>query len=120
MTTETKKYLVKRANKQEYHMEIPAAWKVTFGAMMPGAKGGWQNPGQGWTLRVYEAKEKQRVVLTDVIEFRDLSVPFELAEIAVGAAPEGLVGQLKQISQLYHPPKKNEFEEMFEAKAADI
>lgn len=57
-------------------MTIPEAWKVTYSAVNPG-KGGYA-AGEN-ALRVYEdaGKEKQRAIFTNVISFRDLSIPVQ-------------------------------------------
>ena len=55
---------------------------MTFGPWSPRAAGGprafteaeIQNR-PGWILRVYEAKESQRAVFTNVARFRDLGIP---------------------------------------------
>jgi hypothetical protein len=55
---------------------IPASYRITFGPLAIASKGGGPY-NQQLVLRVYEdaAKEKQRMLLTDVAEFRDLSIP---------------------------------------------
>jgi hypothetical protein len=68
-----KEYLVERKS-GKFIVEVPDDWKVTFGAMAPGGKNPYSGHG-GWTLRFYETKEKQRAVFTDVVSFRDLSLP---------------------------------------------
>lgn len=55
---------------------IPENWKVTFGPLVPGSKGGY-NGHSGLALRIYESPTKQRAVFTDVVSFRDLSIPVE-------------------------------------------
>jgi hypothetical protein len=70
---EKKEYLVERKS-GKFTVEVPGDWKVTFGAMAPGGKNPYSGHG-GWTLRFYETKEKQRAVFTDVVSFRDLSIP---------------------------------------------
>jgi hypothetical protein len=66
--------LVKRDRDQDFIVEIPAAWKVTFGAVNPGA------PPHGrdlHCLRIWEG-EKLRCVFCDVRGFRDLSIPLAI------------------------------------------
>lgn len=63
--------LVQRDRNGDFTIQIPASWKVTFGAV---------NPGSGHSgrdlhcLRIYEG-EKLRAVYCDVRGFRDLSIP---------------------------------------------
>ncbi len=59
---------------------VPAAYKVTFGAVVPGAKASGYSGG-GWGLRIWESADKQRAVFTDVVSFRDLSIPVEVAAV---------------------------------------
>lgn len=66
----TVQYLVLQAG-SEFIVELKASWKVTFGAVNPGA------PPHGRDLhcvRVWEG-EKLRAVFCDVRGFRDLSIP---------------------------------------------
>lgn len=55
-------------------MEIDESWKVTYGPVSQGKGYGSEN-----ALRIYEdaAKERQRAVFTNVISFRDLSIPVQ-------------------------------------------
>jgi hypothetical protein len=59
---------------------VPTSYKVTFGAVVPGAKASGYSGG-GWGLRIWEATDKQRAVFTDVVSFRDLSIPVEVAAV---------------------------------------
>lgn len=66
---------------------VPATYKVTYGAIVPGAKGGYS--GGGFGIRVWEATDKQRMVMADVTSFRDLSIPVEVEAIRkFGAADD--------------------------------
>lgn len=67
----TIRYLVNQ-DKGEFVIEIPAAWKVTFGAVNPSAGNG-SGRYDLHCLRVYEG-EKLRAVYCDVKGFRDLSI----------------------------------------------
>ena len=81
------KYLVS-AQVGEFVIEIPADWKLTFGAVNPGA------PPHGrdlHCLRIYDGPNAKtahlRGVITDVRGFRDLSIPFaRKVEKQTGAA----------------------------------
>lgn len=63
-------YLV-NADKGDFIIEIPAHWKVTFGAVNPG---GNMSRHDLHCLRVWEG-EKLRAVYCDIRGFRDLSIP---------------------------------------------
>lgn len=66
------KYLVK-ASPEDFILELPASWRLTFGAVNPGAGNGMGRHDLH-CLRVYDG-QKLRGVYTDVRGFRDLSVP---------------------------------------------
>lgn len=91
---ETTTYFVRRANNKEQYITVPAAWKVTFGPLAPGSKTFHDYAAKGWTLRFYEAKDKQRAVFTDVFEFRDMSIQitdkFVEEEVVGGGLEEGM------------------------------
>ena len=72
--TSDRVYLLKTHGDGDLKITIPDSYKVTFGPVAPGAKG--YGTGQ-LALRVYEAENKQRAIFTDVISFRDLSIPVE-------------------------------------------
>ena len=68
---ETRTLLVNSRHDGTFKIEIPADWKVTFGAFQSGRFGGEG----GAALRIYEAENKQRACFVDVKSFRDLSIP---------------------------------------------
>lgn len=72
---EMKTYFVERTNGNDQRVTVPASWKVTFGPLNPGSKnqGGSGSP----ALRFYEAENKQRMVITNVVSFRDTSIKIE-------------------------------------------
>ncbi|HTE61061.1 MAG TPA: hypothetical protein VK631_11980 [Solirubrobacteraceae bacterium] len=55
----------------DFILQVKADWKVTFGAVNPGAPTG---RGDLHCLRVWEG-EKLRAVFCDIRNFRDLSIP---------------------------------------------
>jgi hypothetical protein len=65
-------YLVQRRGQPDFQIELPAHWKVTFGAVNPG---GQSHHNDLHCLRVWEG-EKLRAVFCDVRGFRDLSLSF--------------------------------------------
>jgi hypothetical protein len=66
------RYVVNQHN-GDFIIEIPASWKVTFGAVNP-ANSGMGGRSDLHCMRVYEG-EKVRAVYCDVKGFRDLSIP---------------------------------------------
>lgn len=73
MADAIKRYLVQRKGEQ-FTVDVPEAWKVTYGPLSPGSAG-YNDPDKGYVLRFYETKDKQRAVFMGVTEFRDLSIP---------------------------------------------
>jgi|7_EtaG_2_1085326.scaffolds.fasta_scaffold29664_2 hypothetical protein len=86
MSDEVIKYLITQ-DRGEHGMpaaqttiEIPAGWKITYGPVLGEIKGGEQvrrgtvQP-VGNCIRVYETKDKQRMLIPNVVAFRDLRVP---------------------------------------------
>lgn len=71
-TDEPVKYMV-LAQPQDFVIEVPANWKLTFGAVNPGGAGmGGRHDLH--CLRVWEG-EKLRAVFCDVRGIRDMSIP---------------------------------------------
>jgi hypothetical protein len=70
----TIKYLV-RCMDGDFIIEIPATWKVTFGAVNPGTGDRSYEGGRLHCVRVWESKEKLRAVFCNVSGIRDLSIP---------------------------------------------
>lgn len=58
-----------------YRVTVPAAWKITFGAIVPGKGGGAASGSYG--IRIWEAENKQRLVMDGVRWFRDISIPIQ-------------------------------------------
>lgn len=80
---ETRTYLLELMDGGRRKLTIPAAWKITFGNVLPYNKtsnvGGPYEPPHGWqsriVLRVYErSKDNLRAVMHDVLSFREESV----------------------------------------------
>lgn len=69
---QTVKYLMTGAQ-GEFVIEIPASWKVTFGAVNPGTGQGYDH--RLHCVRVWETDKKLRAVFCDVRGIRDLSIP---------------------------------------------
>ena len=68
-------YLVIRKGGRDQKVTVPARWKVTFGPLNPGAKGIGDHTSPA--LRFYESANKQRMVITDVVSFRDMAIKVE-------------------------------------------
>jgi hypothetical protein len=71
----TTTYLVSRKNGRDQKVTVPSSWKVTFGPLNPGSRNHDGNASPA--LRFYEAENKQRMVITDVVCFRDMSIAIE-------------------------------------------
>lgn len=69
--TTTRTLEVRTRDDGVFRIEIPVAWKCTFSKVNPQA-GGYEC----MALRVYENEDKQRACFTNVVSFRDLSIPF--------------------------------------------
>lgn len=83
-TTERIKYLVERSGKPDFLMEVPANWKVTFGAVNPGGQMGRHDL---HCVRVWEG-EKLRGVFCDCRGLRDLSIPFATKNVQTESKAE--------------------------------
>ena len=78
-TKEMKTYLL-RGSDGTKRITIPAEWKITYGKLHGGREenGKWSGgSGQPNVLRIYESKEKQRAIFTNIVEFRDTSIKCE-------------------------------------------
>lgn len=70
----TRIYYIRKNDGSERRVTVPASWKVTFGPIWTPTAG--SSSGLKYALRFYEgAKEHQRMVICDVEEFRDMSIP---------------------------------------------
>lgn len=67
----TVKYLIKVARAEDFIIEIPAHWKVTFSSVNPTTQ---SHGGDAHCVRVWEG-EKLRAVYGNIVGFRDLSIP---------------------------------------------
>src|SRR5256885_3150710 len=68
-------YYVQRHQGRDQKVTVPSHWKVTFGPLNPGTKGSEGNGAPA--LRFYEAANKQRMVITGVLSFRDIAIKVE-------------------------------------------
>jgi len=64
-------YLIQRGGQPDFQLQVPASWKLTFGAVNPASQVSRHDL---HCLRVWEG-EKLRAVFCDVRGFRDLSLP---------------------------------------------
>jgi hypothetical protein len=98
--------LVKRDRGGDFTIEVPADWKVTFGAVNPGS------PPHGrdlHCLRIWEG-EKLRAVFCDVRGFRDLSIP-----LAVKISKEtGSASWVQDSTGNFERSEKRQIESRFE------
>lgn len=73
-TDATIRYYVQRVGEPDVVVELSAKWKVTFGYVNPAKSEAGFRGGEGHCLRAYEG-EKLRLVMGNVLGFRDLSIP---------------------------------------------
>lgn len=80
--SDTKVYLIEFENGRKQKVTIPANWKVTFGPAVPGVhkENGRRMP---TAIRFYEDENRQRAIFTDVVSFRDMSIPIEEERVKV-------------------------------------
>lgn len=73
-------YEILHSNGMKRSISIPEEWKVTYGPCVPGAlsNGPFGKKQMPFALRVYESKEKQRAIFTDVVSFMDTSIPMSI------------------------------------------
>lgn len=72
-TVRPKKYLIKQ-DRDEFVIEIPENWKVTFASVNPASNGPLGR--DGYCVRVYEMPgSKLRAVFDSARSLRDLSIP---------------------------------------------
>lgn len=68
--------LIRRVDFPDCVIRIKDDWKVTYGPLVPGSNAGFaQGATKGFTLRIYETRDKQRLAFNDVVSFRDLGIP---------------------------------------------
>lgn len=72
MTEEMKTYQLEFSSRGPIQITIPATWKITFGAVVPGKGGGAQFGSFG--VRIWESTDKQRAVFPDVVSMYDTSL----------------------------------------------
>ena len=71
----TKTYLMEVKGGKLRRVTVPSSWKVTFGPLVPSEVR--HGEVRTFALRFYESEQQQRAVFTDVIAFRDVSLPVE-------------------------------------------
>lgn len=78
---EKRTLLIVHENGNETQIDIPAEWKVTFGLAAPGAEH-VKGSRMGLALRIYETEKMQRAIFTDVVSFRDMSIPIRVKKVS--------------------------------------
>ena len=97
--TETRTLLIKCADQAEIQIDIPADWKITFGPLFTSTeKFHSRTPS---ALRIYETDKMQRAIFTDVVWFRDMSIPVRIKRKDIWEKQEYIErgGERKQTSQ---------------------
>jgi hypothetical protein len=70
----TIRYMVNVSGAEDFIMELPSNWRLTFGYVNPARSSDGYNRGEAHCLRVWEG-QKLRAVYGNIIGFRDLSIP---------------------------------------------
>lgn len=87
MTEESTRIIEVVTSTGKQRITVPEDTKLTFGAIVPGAKANGYSGG-GWGLRLWTSRDHQLAVFTDVVSFRDLSIPVEVAAVRKFGAPD--------------------------------
>ena len=84
MSNAIRTLLIKQEDGSEIQIDIPETWKVTFGPAHIGETVKSSSSGKvSMALRVYESEKMQRAVFTNVLWFRDMSIPVRVKKINV-------------------------------------
>lgn len=84
--TEIRTLLVTKGNGEEFQIDIPKTWKVTFGPVCAGSNASQETRSKGnipMALRVYESDKCQRAIFLDIISFRDMDIPIRVKKANV-------------------------------------
>lgn len=57
-----------------FRVDLPETWKVTYGPVVGSDK---TSVGRTMAFRAWESDNKQRLLISDVIAFRDISIPMK-------------------------------------------
>jgi hypothetical protein len=76
----TKTLLVTKRNGDEFQIDIPENWKITFGPTCVGVGKTAGVERIPLCLRIYESDTLQRAIFTDVVSFRDMSIPIRIKQ----------------------------------------
>lgn len=79
----TKTLLVTKKDGSEFQIDIPEEWKVTFGPAAVGMSKVMAGERMPLCLRIYESETLQRAIFTDIVSFRDMSIPIRVKQINV-------------------------------------
>lgn len=78
--TSVRTYEIEFSNGSAIRVDIPETYKVTYGPIIgPGSakSGGTAAYGGGNAFRAWENENRQRLLFTDVVRFRDISLPMQ-------------------------------------------
>lgn len=79
----TRTLLVEKKDGTEFQIEIQEEWKITYGPAVVGKVGSGLDGKVPMALRIYETEKLQRAIFTDVVSFRDLSIPIKVKQVNV-------------------------------------
>ena len=81
-TIDNRTYLLEMYDGSKRKITVPASWKVTFGPAAvhrtaPSGNKAFSGIANKMpmAIRFYESKDQQRAIFTDVVNFRDMSIP---------------------------------------------
>lgn len=77
MTDDVREYIVKSKDLGIFKIKIPSSYKITYSKVIPKASPQYSDS-PDYCLRIYEADNKQRAVLNNVVYFRDCSLEIEI------------------------------------------
>ena len=122
-TIDNRTYLLEMYDGSKRKITVPASWKVTFGpAAVPRTAPSGNKAFSGnankmpMAIRFYESKDQQRAIFTDVVNFRDMSIPIleERVEVKTKRGTLSVDGANRNVSmnatikQWLNPDEDNE------------
>ena len=118
-TIDNRTYLLEMNDGSKRKITVPSAWKVTFGPAVVATRNTSTNKFSGripMAIRFYESKDQQRAIFTDVINFRDMSIPIleERVEVKTKRGTLSVDGANRNVSmnatikQWLNPDEDNE------------
>ena len=76
----TRTLLITQKDGTEFQVDIDENWKITYGPAVVGYGSKAVDRNVPMALRIYETERLQRAIFTDVISFRDMSIPIRVKQ----------------------------------------